>query len=205
MNKRTAFAVELGVNLFLPWLAYRLALPHWGMTGALIASAIPPILWSAQEFVRLRRVDALSMLILVGIALSVVLLMLGGSPRVLLLRESLASGAVGVAFLLSLAMRRPLTFYLARATLARQSADGAARFEQLWNERPAFASSLRLMTAAWGLGLTAENLVRVWMAWTWPVERFLVVAPIVSYSIYGALALWTLWYRKRLQRRSASR
>jgi hypothetical protein len=202
MKLRPAFLLELAVNLFLPWLAYRLAMPHWGETGGLIASAVPPVVWSLVELARFRRVDALSLIVLIGIVLSIGAMALGGSPRMLLLRESLVSGAIGVAFLLSLPMRRPLIFYLARATVAREVAGGAERIDALWNERPAFATRMRMMTAVWGVGLTSETVLRSWMAWTWPVERFLVVSPFIGYGIYGALLVWTLWYRKALRNSS---
>jgi len=201
MKIRASFFLELAVNLLLPWLAYRLAVPHWGETGGLIASAVPPVVWSLVELARFRRVDALSVLVLMGIVLSIAAMAAGGSPRMLLLRESLVSGAIGVAFLVSLLMPRPLVFYLARATVAREKADGAAHIDALWHERPAFASELRLMTAVWGAGLTLETALRAFMAMTWPVERFLVVSPFVSYGIYGALLLWTVWYRKGMRRR----
>ncbi|MFB9129046.1 hypothetical protein E2553_05820 [Paraburkholderia dipogonis] len=201
MKLRPGFVLELAVNFLLPWLAYRLALPHLGETGALIASAVPPIVWSLIELVRFRRVDALSVLVVAGIVLSVAAMALGGSPRMLLLRESLISGAIGVVFLLSLPMRRPLIFYLARATVAREMEGGAARFEALWQERPALVSAMRLMTLVWGVGLTGETALRAWMALTWPVERFLVVSPFIGYGIYGALTLWTFWYRKTMRGR----
>ena len=202
MKLRPGFVVEMAVNFLLPWLAYRFSLPHLGETGALIASAVPPIVWSLIELARFRRVDALSVMVVAGIVLSVAAMALGGSPRMLLLRESLVSGAVGVVFLLSLPMRRPLIFYLARATVAREMAGGAAHFEALWRERPALASSMRLMTLVWGIGLTGETALRAWMALTWPIERFLVVSPFIGYGIYGGLALWTLWYRKTLTNRA---
>jgi hypothetical protein len=166
MKLRPAFVLELLVNLLLPWLAYRLAAPHWGETGGLLASAVPPVLWSLVELARFRRVDALSVIVVLGIALSLGAMALGGSPRMLLMRESLVSGTTGVAFLASLPMRRPLVFYLARATLARETADGAARIETLWHDSPAFAGSMRLMTAMWGAGLSGETVLRAWMAWT---------------------------------------
>jgi hypothetical protein len=202
MKLRPGFVVEIAVNFLLPWLAYRLALPHLGETGALIASAVPPIVWSLIELARFRRVDALSVMVVAGIVLSVAAMALGGSPRMLLLRESLVSGAVGVVFLLSLPMRRPLIFYLARATVAREMAGGAAHFEALWRDRAALAAAMRLMTLVWGIGLTSETALRAWMALTWPIERFLVVSPFIGYGIYGGLALWTLWYRKTLTNRA---
>ncbi|CAB3730669.1 hypothetical protein LMG24238_05703 [Paraburkholderia sediminicola] len=205
MKLRPGFVLELAVNFLLPWLAYRFTLPHLGETGALIASAVPPIVWSLIELVRFRRVDALSIMVVVGIVLSVAAMALGGSPRMLLLRESLVSGAVGVVFLLSLPMRRPLIFYLARATVAREMEGGAERFETLWRERPALVSAMRLMTLVWGVGLTGETALRAWMALTWPIERFLVVSPFIGYGIYSALALWTLWYRKTMRSRVDAR
>src|ERR1700744_4711 len=196
MKLRPGLVVEMAVNFLLPWLAYRFTLPHLGEPGPLIASAVPPIVWSLIELARFRRIDALSVVVVAGIVLPVAAMALGGSPRMLLLRESLVSGAIGVLFLLSLPMRRPLIFYLARATVAREMEGGAAHFEALWRERPGLAPAMRAMTLVWGVGLTAETALRAWMALTWPIERFLVVSPFSGYGIYAGLALWTLWYRK---------
>jgi hypothetical protein len=201
MKLRPALLLELAVNLLLPWLTYRLAQPYWGETGGLIASAVPPVVWSVIELIRFRRVDALSVMVLLGIVLSIGAMLLGGGPRMLLFRESLVSGAIGIAFLMSLALRRPIIFYLARASVAREMANGAAHIDMLWRDRPAFAAALRILTATWGLGLTTETLLRGWMAWHWPIERVLVASPFVGYGIYGALMVWTLWYRRILRDR----
>ncbi|WP_210308062.1 VC0807 family protein [Mesorhizobium huakuii] len=167
MRIRAGLVVELGVNLLLPWLAYRMALPHFGTIGALYASAVPPVAWGLIEFARFRRVDALSALVLLGIALSLMVMALGGSARLLLLRESLVSGAIGVVFLLSLAFRKPMVFYLARATVAREREYGQEHFEALWRERPSLRTSIRLMTLIWGLdsrGDDASQLARMALA-----------------------------------------
>jgi hypothetical protein len=198
---KPGLVLELAANLLLPWLAYRLALPYWGDVGALYASAAPPLAWSIGEFARSRRVDALSALVLFGIALSIVLLAMGGSARILLVRESLAAGATGLVFLISLLFQRPLIFYLARATVTREQEDGAERFEAYWRESASLRASLRLMTFVWGVGLSVETVLRFWFAWTWPVERYLVVSPVVSYVIYGGLLAWTFWFRARLIQR----
>ena len=199
MKLKTGPLVELAVNLLLPWLAYRWALPHYGETGALYASAVPPIVWSIIEFIRTRRVDALSLVVLIGIVLSIVAMALGGDARMLLIRESFASGMIGVVFLLSLLLPRPLIFYLARATVAREAEDGAEEFEQAWNEHPFLRRNLRMMTGVWGAGLTVEMLIRCGLAWHMSVERVLVVGPIVSYAIYGVLIAWTFWFRRRMR------
>jgi hypothetical protein len=200
MKLRPAFVAELAVNLLLPWVAYRLAQPYWGEVGGLIASAVPPLAWSLVELIRFRRVDALSAVILLGIVLSLLAIAFGGSTRVLLMRESLASGAIGAAFLLSLLAKRPLVFYLTRATVARETREGVARLELLWSENRSFAAAMRLLTLVWGAGLCADSALRTWLAATWPIERFLVVSPIIGYGVFGGLMAWTFWYRTRMRR-----
>ncbi len=201
MKIRPAFVAEIVVNFVLPWVVYRLALPVWGDTGALYASAVPPLVWGIVEFARTRRVDALSAIALLGIALSIALMAMGGSPRVLLVRESFVSGAIGVVFLVSLAFARPMVYYLTRATMAREGEGGVPRFEALWDANPAVRSGLRLITLGWGLGLVIECTLRSWCAWVWPIERTLVVTPILSYATFGGLMLWTFWLRNRMRSR----
>ncbi|CDX22327.1 Putative transmembrane protein (fragment) [Mesorhizobium sp. ORS 3324] len=58
MKIREGLVVELGINLLPPWLAYRMALPHFGTIGALYASAVPPVAWGLVELRRFRRVGA---------------------------------------------------------------------------------------------------------------------------------------------------
>src|SRR6516165_10719227 len=77
---RPALVLELTVNLLLPWVTYRLAQPWWGETGGLIASAVPPVIWSLVELVRFRRADAVSLTVLFGIVLSIGALAIRRAP-----------------------------------------------------------------------------------------------------------------------------
>ena len=204
MKQRLRLAAELAVNLFLPWLAYTLAEPRYGEFGALVASSIPPLLWSLVELAWHRRVDALSMLVLGGIGLSVVAMLLGGDARLLLVRESLISGLIGLAFLVSLLFPRPLVFYLARATVTRQDAEqGAADFHDWWQDAAA-KRAIRFITLVWGLGLTGEAALRTWLAWHWETERVVAIAPTLGYVFAGAMGLWTFWFVRRLGKETDS-
>lgn len=203
VKPRTGLILELFVNLVLPWVAYRVAHPYFGETGALYASAVPPIIWSIVEFIRSRRVDAVAAIVLLGITLSIVGMAFGGSPRTLLMRESIGSGTIGIVFLLSLFRERPLIYYLARATVAREMDGGAAHFEAVWDAQPGLRQMLRLMTFVWGAIMTVEMLLRWWMVVSWPVERVLVVSPVMGYTVFACLLLWTLWYRRRMRVRNS--
>ena len=83
-------AVEIGVNFALPLLVFDYAKPSLGEVHALMVSSGPPIVWSLIEFARKRRVDALSIIVLAGIGLSL-LMFLGGGSRFTLQRDSLVS------------------------------------------------------------------------------------------------------------------
>ncbi len=195
--------MELLVNAVLPFVVYSLADPRLGDVGALIASAAPPTLWALAEFVRRRRVDALSMLVLAGIVLSLLALMGGGGAKFLQLRENLVTGAIGLIFLGSIAVGRPLIFYLARATMTRNSADEAASFEAM-KDSDRFKHTMLVMTLVWGLGLVGRTAAACVLVFSVPIPTYLILSPILGYATMGALGGFTLWYAARQRRLGAA-
>ena len=200
MKSRLRYLSALLVNVALPWLAYRLALPHWGQLGALLASALPLIAWMSLDLLRYRHFDALSALVLVGVVLSILARLIGGDARMQSIEDPMVSGMVGLSFLASLALRRPLVFYLARSTMSREDHRSAASFERHWRERPTLAAYIRLMTLVWGLGMVGENILRSAIVWQWPDDpRSALASMMLRYGVYGALTLWTFWLRRRIK------
>ena len=197
-------AVELAVNLVLPYVIYVAAKPRLGDVDALLCSMLPPLAWSVIEFARKRRIDALSLFILAGIALSLLAFVGGGSVRFLQLRENLVTGAFGLAFLISAAIGRPLIYELARANMRRSSEAKAASFEKL-NDNVYVRRSMMRMTLVWGFGLIAQTAIACALVFTMSIGAYLLVSPIVGYAGIGALALWTFWYVRHQQRTGAAR
>ena len=104
------YALAVVVNVLLPAAAYRLALPHYGLLGALLASTVPLLAWMAIDLLRFRHFDALSALVLASIAMSLLILVSAPMQWLRSTREPLVSGVIGLFFLLSLPLRRPLVF-----------------------------------------------------------------------------------------------
>lgn len=201
MKPRLRYLSALLVNVALPWLAYRLALPHWGLLGALIASALPLLAWMSWDLLRHRHFDALSAIVLVGIALSLLAMVGGGNTRMRSLEDPMVSGMIGVSFLMSLLLPRPLVFYLARSTMSREDPRSAGHFEQHWCERPSLAAYIRLMTWVWGLGMTGENILRTLILWQWPNDsRAALASRVLGYTVYAGLTIWTFWCRRLIKR-----
>jgi hypothetical protein len=195
-SNAVAFVVEALVNVVLPFAIYMLAKRQMSEAQALLAASAPPLLWSIVEFVRHRRLDAVSLLVLCGIALSLLAFAGGGGVKALQLREKLVTGLVGLIFLGSVAIGRPLIYFLARATIARTSSSKASSFAALRDDR-AFRHAMLVMTVVWGVGLTGECALSIALTYVFTVEQFLIVGPIVGYGLLTALTLWTFWYARR--------
>ena len=67
---------------------------------------------------------------------------------------------IGLAFLGSAVMGKPLIYELARASMRRKSEDKAQQFEAL-QVHAGFRRTLTVMTLVWGLGLLADVAVSV--------------------------------------------
>ncbi|MCB8882441.1 hypothetical protein ACELLULO517_19490 [Acidisoma cellulosilytica] len=190
--------LELAVNILAPWAVYSLLAPHCGDTIALIGSVAPPLVWSIGELIVRRRVDAISAVVVAGILLTVVATGLGGSAKLLQIRENAVTGLVGVVFLATLLMERPLLYHLAVATFARQGPEAAARLQGFGSSARGRAF-FRHLTVLWGVGLILQTVVMVWLVFVWPIGRYLLLSPIIGYGILGLLLAGTFWYRRRAQ------
>ncbi|WP_240759946.1 VC0807 family protein [Lichenicoccus roseus] len=201
MRQAPGLVLEMMANFVLPYLIYLEAAPKTGEVEALLLSSLPPILWSLVEFARSRRIDALSILVVAGIVLSLLAFVGGGSVRMLQLRENLVTGLIALLFLGSAAIGRPLMVQLALATARRRSEAEAALLEQA-SDHQRFRRTMTLMTVVWGAGLMAQTILACVLVFTMPVANYLIVSPIVGYGCMGALGLWTLLFARRARRRA---
>jgi hypothetical protein len=212
LNKAVAYvrsngakiAVEALVNFVGPSVIYNLAKPELGDAYALIASSAPPVLWSIIEFIRVRRVDAISMIVLTGIALSLLAFVGGGGVRFLQLREKLVTGLIGMIFLGSAATGWPLMYHLARAKHMRRSAAEAQALEPL-RDNVRFRRIMLVMTLVWGFGLVAEAAVASVLVFALSIRQYMLVNGVLGYGALAALGLWTAWYGRRQKRLGEAR
>lgn len=195
-ERGVGIGLEILVNFVLPFLIYDFAKKDLGDVHALMASSAPPIVWTIVEFARHRRIDALSLLVLAGIALSLLAYLGGGSVRFLQLREKLVTLTIGLVFLGSAAIGRPLIYQLARATIQRRSPHELEGFEAM-RDNLFFRRTMMLMTLVWGFGLVAEAGVATALVFALSIRQYLLVGPVVGYGTMGALSLWTYWYSRR--------
>ncbi len=203
-ERGVGIGIEVLVNFAAPFFIYDFTKRDPGDVRALIASSAPPIAWSLFEFARKRRIDAVSMLVLAGIALSLLALIGGGGARFLQLREKLVTALIGFIFLGSAAIGRPLIYQLARASMRCRSASEAEAFEARKDDLR-FRRVMTIMTLVWGFGLVGEAAASAALVFQMSIRTYLLVSPVLGYGTMGALGLWTFWYARRQRRKGDAR
>lgn len=154
------------------------------------------------EVIRHRRLDIIAIFYLLGTLTSIAAIFLGGDARLLIIRESFFTGALGLVCLISLLLPRPLIFYVGRQMLAGNDAAKVANFNGMWhNSHARFVH--RLITAVWGSVYVVEFILRVILAYTLPPTLAFGLGSTLLIIVTAATFIWTFTYIRRVQKRNA--
>ncbi|HZS02060.1 MAG TPA: VC0807 family protein [Chloroflexota bacterium] len=197
---------SIAINAVAPFLVYLAITRYTSLPEilALAATGLPPLLDALVGIVRQRRVDFMAGFVLGTIALSLALVALGGDPRLYLIRESLVTGGIALAFLGSLVFPKPLAYYFARYFMSANDPARMAWVDQLWETVPPFRTLIRVNSLVWGAGLLLEAALRAYLVYALPVPQFLAISPFVFWGAWGLLMLFSVAYGQH-QRRAAQR
>jgi hypothetical protein len=158
-------------------------------------AAIAPAIDGILTVVWRRRIDLLSALALIGIAVSIIAVLLGGDPRLLLIRESFLTGALGIACFVSFLLPRPLMFYIGRYFATGDEPTKVAAYNQMW-QYAYFRHVNRIITLVWGLVYIGEFLLRVAMVSRLSINQVLAISPIVFTALTIGVIAWTFAYAR---------
>ena len=193
-----SLASGIVINIALPILLY-LALKSYTSASdflALVISGVPPMIDSIVGVIRRKRIDLLAGVVLASIIISLILIALGSSPKVYLVRESFFTAAFGLAYLVSLLFKRPLAFYFARYFATGNHPENIPWFDSLWQYWQ-FRHTMHVITVVWGIGLLIEAALRTFLVMVLSIEQFLIVSPFVLYGIIGILVVWMFLYSRQ--------
>jgi tryptophan-rich sensory protein len=166
--------------------------------SALIISGAFPALGIVAGVIRRRRVDAIGVLVLAGIAVGSVLGLLSGNPRLVLVEGSVPTAVFGVLCLGSLWAQRPLIYRFALEFMGADTQKGRD-FESLWRY-PEFRHIFRLYTVVWGVVYLAEAAARIIIVETTSTSTALAVSKVMPYAVAAALVAWMVAYGRRAKR-----
>ncbi len=197
-------ALSILINGVLPFIIYTALTNYTPLSTyvALVLTGVPSFIDSIVGIIRRKRIDILAGIVLVGIVVSLIVIALGGSPKVYLVRESFFTVVLALAYLISLLFPRPLAFYFARHFSTGNSSENVAWFNTLWQYKQ-FRHTMRVMTVVWGIGFLLEAAIRTTLVIVLSTAQFLIVSPFVFYGAMGVIMLWTFLYSRQGQKRAA--
>jgi hypothetical protein len=192
-------AYSIIINAAFPYIIYMLLKNYTHLSELIILaiSGIPPIIDTIVGVVRKGRVDLIASIALAGIAVGIVLVLVGGSPRVYLIRESFFTVTIGLAYLVSMFFPKPLAFYFARTFVTGNVPEKMVWFNSLW-QYPNFRRSMYVSTLVWGIGFLLEAVIRTILVFILTIPQFLLISPFVLYGFIGGLVVWNMWYSRRV-------
>jgi FtsH-binding integral membrane protein len=192
-----AMALSVLFNGVAPIVVYAVLRSHVGSdaTALAIGTAVP-IVVTATGFAIRRRLEPIGTVAVVvfGIALIITALS-GGNVLVLKLQDAIVTGPLGLACLVSVAVKRPLHLVVMRLAARRNPA------LQRVVDGPAARRNSTVMTALLGTMLLLHALVLLALALTESTSTFLSVSRPAGWAITGAGVVALLWYRRRLRNR----
>lgn len=189
-----ALSISLLLGGVAPFVAYQV-LSRLGVSpvAALTATAAFPTAGVVLGWVRARRLDGIGLLSLVVIAIGLAATLLSGDPRLYLVRGAFGTGAFGAVCVVSLAVRRPLMFYLGRQLSSGDDRNRQAAYDQHWSSA-AFRRRIRILTLTWGIAYLAEAAARVLVVGALPPSLARIASPLLGYGVAGLLVLWSMAY-----------
>lgn len=183
---------SLLLNVAAPFVSYEIMTRHGGSElTALAVGSIFPVLGIGIAAIRRRRLDWIGLISLAAMVVGLVGALVFVNPRFLLLKDSITTATVGLAFLASLAAPRPLIFVLARQM---NSSDPSARaaLDRRWSSSPQARRRIRRFTAAWGLALIGEAALRAALSYLVAPATLVLVSPLLAAAVFGGMAAWSI-------------
>ncbi|MFJ5674062.1 VC0807 family protein [Streptomyces sp. NPDC093097] len=196
---RRRLAAQLLFELVLPLGSYYgLRAAGAGQWLSMVAGGLLLLPWIGYGIVRRRRVEAMAVFSLSLVVVGTLLSLVSGSPRVLMIRDSWLTAAIGLWVLGTLLTRRPFIMTASRGiVIAKVGEAGLVEWEARWDAEPTFRHHLRLVTAVWGAVFLLDAVLRVVLAYMIPVDAFPLTSTVLWLALLGGLLTWHNWYLTR--------
>jgi hypothetical protein len=166
---------------------------------ALLLSGVLPACGLVLSAVRRRRLDAVGILVLLGIMVGSVLGVVSGSAHLVLIDGIVPTAIFGVVCLGSLWSVRPLMFRLALQTMGADTAKGRD-FAGLWRYA-GFRHAFRVTTVVWGLAYLAEAAAQVLIIETSPIGVAKLTSHVLPLAVGAVAIAWNISYGMHSKRK----
>ena len=175
----TRYFIDALVDAFAPLVTYAL-LHLLGVPPlvSLIVGTVVAVGTTVAHTITRKRLDAVGVLVIAEIGVSILLQIVTRDVRLLLVKPSLYS-AVGAVYLLSTAFgERPLTYVGAQPMATKGDPQRQIAYARAWSDVPAFRRLHRTATLGWAGAFLADAVLRAVIVYGFPPDRAIWLANV---------------------------
>ena len=179
-------------DILIPYLVYLIGY-KFGL-DPLIALALGgawSLLMILYSAIQKQHLDILALFMLVVILIGIFASFISGDPRFSVAKDSIFTGAAGLAFLGYLRAKHSLMFSVCRSFVTKGEPKGVTHWNNLWDHSIAFKKAIHRLDLVWGMALLAEAFVRIIFAFFLPLQRAIALSPMLAIFTIVGLMLWT--------------
>lgn len=158
-----------------------------GSRHALGAATVISGVFLTAEVVRKRRLDFFAGVILTGFVVGFAITFISGDARFMLVKDSVVTGLIGSAFLVSALIGKPLVYLAARSGMTGADPDRTAAFEERYRTRPAMRRAFVVLSGIWGAGLLIDAGLRVVLIYQLPVATMVWLSTLMMIVTFALL------------------
>lgn len=187
---------DSGLGTLAKTLAIEIALPtgvYYGLHSlgvstflSLALSGLVPLTRTLYQFAKDRTLNGLAVVVLVTNVVGMLLTFVAGDARLMIAKDSVGSGFVGLVILISAFTAQPIMTKTLRPFLTHGKADHEAAWERLGGSRR-FDAVLRRASLIWGIGFMLESAARVVGAFTLPVETMVWLSTVLFLGSFAVI------------------
>ncbi|WP_050514937.1 VC0807 family protein [Streptomyces rimosus] len=164
-------------------------LVHLSTVKSLVISGLVPAVRTLFGLVTERRINGLAILMLVVTLVGAGISAITGDARLMLAKESLGTGLVGLSLLVSAFTPQPLMASAMRPFMTKGDPVKDAAWQHLRDTSPQFRSGISKVTLVWGIGLLGDCVLRVVGAYTLPVDTMVWMSNVILLGAIAVLAI----------------
>lgn len=199
--KQYAWVASIARDIAVPVGAYFVlhALGYSDFAGLLAGTVLSALMVIGQA-IRSQRLELMSAIILGGFVFGLVASLISGDPRMMIAKDSAATALIGLAFLISAMIGKPLTYLVARKAVGAGGPARVAELETAYRTDPAKRRAFTVLTVMWGAGLVLEATIRIVLAYQLPIHTMAWLSPVLMIAVVGPLIALSIVARNRGRR-----
>jgi intracellular septation protein A len=181
------------MEITLPIILFFTLKDPLGVINATVISSVPSLLSALWTVLVKRRFEPLPYIIIGAFVIGLCLTLVYQNPNLRQIDGSVITGCIGIAYLVSLAFKRPLIYYFSRPWVTKNVPEAIKEFDVKW-ENPGFRKAMTVISIVWGVGFLIQAAINLALVFTINIDLLIILSPVLTYGNIGILAIWTTIY-----------